>query len=73
MFDIVKEDFKIVCEFMVYFGYKSIMGCGGCGEGLDLFVCFFDREYELIIFESFDFKEFLKFSNILVCLFKELF
>lgn len=54
---------------MVYFGYKSILGCGGCGEGLDLFVCFDDREYELNIFKSFIFKEYLKFKNVRVCFF----
>lgn len=59
----------MVCEFMVYFGYKSILGCGGCGEGLDLFVCFDDREYELNIFKSFSFKEYLKFKNVRVCFF----
>lgn len=70
--DIVKEDFKTVCELMVHPGYKSIMGCGGCGEGPDLFACSSDREHELITLESSDLKEFLKSSNISVCSFKEL-
>ena len=70
--DIVKEDFKTVCELMVQPGYKSIMGCGGCGEGPDLFACSPDREHELTTLKSSDLKEFLKSSNISVCSFEEL-
>lgn len=70
--DVVKEDFKTVCELMVHPGYKSIMGCGGCGEGPDLFSCSSDREHELTTLESSDLKEFLKSNYISLCSFKEL-
>ena len=70
--DIVKKDFKTVCELMVHPGYKSIMGCGGCGEGPDLFACSSDREHELTTLKSSDLKQFLKSNKISVCSFKEL-
>lgn len=70
--DIVRKGFKTVCELMVHPGYKSIMGCGGCGEGPDLFACSSDREHELTTLESSDLKEFLKSNNISVCSFREL-
>ena len=70
--DIVIKDFKTVCELMVHPGYRSIMGCGGCGEGPDSFACSSDREHELTTLESSNLKEFLKSNNISVCSFKEL-
>ena len=70
--DIVKKEIKTVCELMVHPGYKSIMGCGGCGEGPDLFACSSEREHELTTLESCDLKEFLKSNSISVCSFKEL-
>ena len=70
--NVVKKDFCTVCELMVHPGYKSIMGCGGCGEGPDLFSCSSDREHELTTLESSGLKEFLKSNNISVCSFKEL-
>lgn len=70
--DNVKNNFKIACELMVHPGHKSIMGCGGCGEGPDLFACSSDREHELTILEGYDLKEFLKSQNISVCSFQEL-
>ena len=63
---------KTVCELMVHPGYKSIMGCGGCGEGPDLFACSDDREHELTTLKSSDLKEYLRSNNIRVCSFKEL-
>ena len=70
--DIVKKDFKTVCELMVHPGYKSIMGCGGCGEGPDFFACSSDREHELTTLKNSDLKQFLKSNKISVCSFKEL-
>lgn len=61
-----------VCELMVHPGYKSIMGCGGCGEGPDLFACSEDREHELVILTSSDLKEYLRTNNIQIHSFREL-
>lgn len=63
---------QTVCELMVHPGYKSIMGCGGCGEGPDLFACSDDREHELVTLKSSDLKEYLRSHNIQVGSFEEL-
>ena len=68
----ITDNKQIVCELMVHPGYKSIMGCGGCGEGPDLFACSDDREHELMTLKSSDIKEYLKTDNIQVGSFKEL-
>lgn len=60
------------CEFMVHPGYKSIIGCGGCGEGPDLFACSEEREHELTTLTSPQLKEYLRTSNIRLCSFKDL-
>lgn len=61
-----------VCELMVHPGYKSIMGCGGCGGGPDMFACSNDREHELTTLKSSDLKEHLKSNNIRMGSFKDL-
>lgn len=60
------------CELMVHPGYKSIIGCGGCGEGPDLFACSEEREHELTTLTSTQLKEYLRSSNIRLCSFKDL-
>ena len=60
------------CELMVHPGYRSIMGCGGCGEGPDLFACSEDREHELVTLKSPRLKEYLTTNSIRLCSFKEL-
>ena len=60
------------CELMVHPGYRSILGCGGCGEGPDLFACSEDREHELATLTSPHLKEYLRTNNIKLCSFKEL-
>lgn len=60
------------CELMVHPGYKSIIGCGGCGEGPDLFACSEEREHELTTLTSPQLKEYLRSSNIRLCSFKDL-
>ena len=49
---------------MVHPGYKSTLGCGGCGEGPDLFACSDDREHELNTLKSPTLKEYLKSKNV---------
>lgn len=68
----ITDNKTTVCELMVHPGYKSIMGCGGCGEGPDLFACSDDREHELMTLRSSDIKEYLTTNNIQVGSFKEL-
>ena len=60
------------CELMVHPGYRSIMGCGGCGEGPDLFACSEDREHELVTLKSPRLKEYQTTNSIRLCSFKEL-
>lgn len=60
------------CELMVHPGYKSIIGCGGCGKGPDLFACSEEREHELTTLTSPQLKEYLRSSNIRLCSFKDL-
>ena len=66
------KDSENVCELMVHPGYKSIMGCGGCGEGPDSFACSDDREHELTTLKSSDLKEYLTSNDVRVCSFQEL-
>ena len=70
--NVFAEDSETVCELMVHPGYKSILGCGGCGEGPDLFACSDDREHELNTLKSPTLKEYLKSKNVRVCSFQEL-
>ena len=70
--NVFAEDSETVCELMVHPGYKSILGCGGCGEGPDLFACSDDREHELNTLKSPGLKEYLKSKNVRVCSFQEL-
>ena len=70
--NVFAENSETVCELMVHPGYKSILGCGGCGEGPDLFACSDDREHELNTLKSPTLKEYLKSKNVRVCSFQEL-
>lgn len=63
---------KTTCELMVHPGYKSISGCGGCGEGPDLFACSAEREHELFILKGSDLKDYLRTNNIQLQSFKSL-
>ena len=60
------------CELMVHPGYKSIIGCGGCGEGPDVFACSAEREHELCILKGSDLKDYLRTNNIQLHSFKSL-
>lgn len=40
----------LIVELMVYFGYFSVFFIGGCGEGFDVFFCFWEWLYELCVF-----------------------
>lgn len=70
--NVFTKDSEEVCELMVHPGYKSIIGCGGCGEGPDLFACSDGREHELETLKSPTLQEYLKSNNIRVCSFQEL-
>lgn len=67
-----EEGTQPICELMVHPGYKSIMGCGGCGEGPDVFACSVDREHELLILTGPDLKDYLRTNKIQLLSFKKL-
>lgn len=59
------------CELMVHPGYVC-KGIGGCGSGPDDFSKSEDREYEMALLQSSEWKNFISSKRFLVCSFNDL-
>lgn len=63
----------VTCEVMVHPGYKSIVGCGGCGQGPDEFACSSDREHELRVLLDQTLRNYFDKSGVRILSFKNIF